>query len=71
MFSLDPSWYCYLGWAGWAAMCPLLLARRGSPTSQKLSFEQLRRGAELDLAECLKMEYRMVRSGFHFRFAWL
>lgn len=28
--------------------------------SQKLTFEQLRRGAQQDLAECLKMENRMV-----------
>ena len=35
---------------------------RGSPTSQKLTFEQLRRGAALpDLAACLHMENRMVR----------
>jgi hypothetical protein len=29
--------------------------------SQKLSFEQLRRGASMDLASCLQMENRMVR----------
>lgn len=34
---------------------------RGSPTSQKVSFEQLRRGAGMDLGECLQMENRMVR----------
>lgn len=34
---------------------------RGSPTSQKLTFEQLQRGALLpDLAACLTMENRMV-----------
>lgn len=32
----------------------------GSPTSQKLSFEQLRRGAGMDLGACLQMENRMV-----------
>lgn len=37
-------------------------ACRGSPTSQKVTFEQLRRGATLDLGECLRMEMRMVRS---------
>ena len=31
--------------------------------SQKLSFEQLRRGAGMDLAACLQMENRMVRVG--------
>lgn len=39
-------------------------SRRGSPTSQKVTFEQLRRGAQLpDLAACLQMENRMVGSG--------
>ncbi|KAL4457481.1 hypothetical protein ABPG75_012346 [Micractinium tetrahymenae] len=33
---------------------------KGSPTSQKLSFEQLRRGASMDLGACLQMENRMV-----------
>ncbi|EFN58909.1 hypothetical protein CHLNCDRAFT_140853 [Chlorella variabilis] len=33
---------------------------KGSPMSQKLSFEQLRRGAGMDLAACLQMENRMV-----------
>ncbi|KAL4857852.1 3-hydroxyisobutyryl-CoA hydrolase [Chlorella vulgaris] len=33
---------------------------KGSPMSQKLSFEQLRRGASMDLASCLQMENRMV-----------
>lgn len=28
--------------------------------SQKLTYEQLRRGAEMDLGECLRMEMRMV-----------
>lgn len=36
---------------------------RGSPLSQKLTFEQLRRGAGLDLAACLQMENRMVSGG--------
>ena len=42
-----------------AAACPPA-RRRGSPLSQKLTFEQLRRGAALDLGECLQMEMRMV-----------
>lgn len=33
---------------------------RGSPTSQKVSFEQLRRGAGMPLDDCLRMEARMV-----------
>ncbi|KAL4440735.1 hypothetical protein ABPG77_000444 [Micractinium sp. CCAP 211/92] len=33
---------------------------KGSPTSQKVSFEQLRRGASMDLGDCLRMENRMV-----------
>lgn len=37
--------------------------RRGSPTSQKVTFEQLRRGAALpNLAQCLSMENRMVHN---------
>lgn len=35
--------------------------RGKSPTSLKLSFELLRRGAALDLEDCLRMEYRVVR----------
>ena len=35
--------------------------RRGSPLSQKLTLEQLGRGAGMDLADCLRMENRMVR----------
>ncbi|MDX1580182.1 MAG: enoyl-CoA hydratase/isomerase family protein, partial [Alphaproteobacteria bacterium] len=31
-----------------------------SPTSVKLTFQEMRRGAEKDIDECLKMEYRMV-----------
>lgn len=38
----------------------IALMSKGSPMSQKLTFEQLRRGAQQDLAECLKMENRMV-----------
>lgn len=32
-----------------------------SPLSLHITFEQLRRGAELDLADCLKMEYGIVQ----------
>jgi hypothetical protein len=32
-----------------------------SPTSLKLTFEQLRRGATLDFDETMKMEFRIVR----------
>ncbi|MEX0582634.1 MAG: enoyl-CoA hydratase/isomerase family protein, partial [Sneathiella sp.] len=35
--------------------------RAKSPTSLKLAFQQLRRGAELDFDDCMRMEYRMVR----------
>ncbi len=37
-----------------------ILARM-SPTSIRLTFEQLKRGALLDFDECMKMEFRMVR----------
>jgi enoyl-CoA hydratase/carnithine racemase len=33
---------------------------KGSPTSQRLVVEQLRRGSSMPLNECLKMEYRLV-----------
>lgn len=36
------------------------LMSKGSPTSQKVSFEQLRRGSRMDLGACLQMENRMV-----------
>lgn len=36
------------------------LMSKGSPTSQKVTFEQLRRGAGLPLSDCLRMEARMV-----------
>jgi len=36
----------------------LLLSK--SPTSLKITLEQLRRGTKLDLADCLRMEYRLV-----------
>lgn len=31
-----------------------------SPTSLKLTFAQLQKGRDLELGECLKMEFRMV-----------
>ncbi|MFN3958615.1 MAG: enoyl-CoA hydratase/isomerase family protein [Parvularculaceae bacterium] len=39
----------------------LRMLARMSPTSLKLTFEQLKRGALLDFDECMKMEFRMVR----------
>ena len=43
----------------WARKHLELLAKM-SPTSLKLTFEQLRRAKTMTLPECLKMEYRMV-----------
>lgn len=43
----------------WARKHLDLLAKM-SPTSLKLTFEQLRRGKSMTLPECLKMEYRLV-----------
>ncbi|HBK91249.1 MAG TPA: hypothetical protein DDZ68_06225 [Parvularcula sp.] len=39
----------------------LRILARMSPTSLRLTYEQLRRGALLDFDECMKMEFRMVR----------
>ncbi len=39
----------------------LRMLARLSPTSLKLTFEQLKRGAVLDFDEAMKMEFRMVR----------
>ena len=41
----------------------LALLSRGSPTGQKVTLEALRRGgaAGMGLADCLRMEYRLVR----------
>jgi len=39
----------------------LRILGRMSPTSLKLTFEQLKRGALLDFDDCMKMEFRMVR----------
>lgn len=38
----------------------LEIISKASPTSLKLSFEQLKRGKSMSLPECLKMEYRMA-----------
>jgi enoyl-CoA hydratase/carnithine racemase len=39
----------------------LRVLSRMSPTSMKLTFEQMRRGASLDFDETMKMEFRMAR----------
>ncbi|MDZ7627189.1 MAG: enoyl-CoA hydratase/isomerase family protein [Parvularculaceae bacterium] len=39
----------------------LRILARMSPTSLKLTFEQLKRGALLDFDECMRMEFRIVR----------
>ncbi len=43
----------------WAAKTADSLLTK-SPTSMKLTFEQLRRGAKLDFDDCMRMEFRMV-----------
>ncbi len=45
----------------WAEATLATLAKR-SPTSMKVAFEQLRRGAELDFDACMIMEYRMSQA---------
>ncbi len=45
----------------WAEAALATLAKR-SPTSLKVSFEQLRRGADLDFDACMTMEYRMAQA---------
>ncbi|CAH3121125.1 unnamed protein product [Porites lobata] len=37
------------------------LKERGSPTSLKITLRQLQEGAKLNLADCLKMEYRLTQ----------
>ena len=37
------------------------ILQEASPTSLKVTLSQLRKGAKLDIARCLKMEYRMVQ----------
>ena len=38
----------------------LAAMKRNAPTSLKVTFEQLRRGAELDFGDCMRMEYRLA-----------
>lgn len=45
----------------WAEATLATLAKR-SPTSMKVTFEQLRRGADLDFDACMTMEYRMSQA---------
>lgn len=45
--------------AKWAAKTKKTLAKM-SPTSLKVTFQQLRKGAKLSLADCLRMEYRIA-----------
>lgn len=47
----------------WAAQTAALLRRR-SPTMLEVTFEQLRRGASMTLAECLRMELNLVHNCF-------
>jgi hypothetical protein len=47
-------------------LCPLrIYGCRGSPTSQRVVFEQLRRGVDMPLEECLRMEYRIANHLAH------
>lgn len=39
----------------------LAVLKEVSPISLHITFEQLKRGAKLDLADCLKMEYTIVQ----------
>ncbi|SMF44211.1 3-hydroxyisobutyryl-CoA hydrolase [Tistlia consotensis] len=49
------------GDAGWAAEQVDILHKR-SPTSMKVAFEQLRRGANLTFEDCMTMEYRLSQA---------
>lgn len=49
------------GEAGWAAEQADILHKR-SPTSLKVAFEQLRRGANLTFEDCMTMEYRLSQA---------
>ncbi|UJR10472.1 hypothetical protein I4U23_014676 [Adineta vaga] len=44
------------------ALKQLSTLEKMSPTSLKVTFEQLKRGQKLDLKDCLTMEYRMVQN---------
>ncbi len=46
---------------GWAAEQLDILSKR-SPTSMKVAFEQLRRGANLTFEDCMTMEYRLSQA---------
>jgi len=46
--------------ADWAAKTLQALSQK-SPTSLKIAFEQIKRGAELSMADCMRMEYRILR----------
>ena len=46
--------------ADWAAKTLETLSQK-SPTSLKVAFEQIRRGADLSMANCMRMEYRILR----------
>jgi enoyl-CoA hydratase len=48
----------------WANETAKLLQTR-SPTSLKVTFEQLTRGAQLDFDECIRMEYRIALQFLH------
>ncbi|MGI9354000.1 MAG: enoyl-CoA hydratase/isomerase family protein, partial [Rhizobiaceae bacterium] len=45
--------------ASWAAKTLETLSQK-SPTSLKVAFEQIKRGANLSMADCMRMEYRIL-----------
>ncbi len=47
----------------WATRTAEIMATK-SPTSQKITFEQLTRGAELDFEACMRVEFRIVNRVF-------
>ena len=47
--------------ADWAAKAHVMM-RMASPTSLELTFEQIRRGAELSFEDCMRLELRMTLS---------
>jgi len=48
----------------WAAKT-LASLKTMSPTSLKVTFEQLRRGAELEFDDCMRLEFRMTQAVMH------
>jgi enoyl-CoA hydratase len=48
-----------LNGSNWAVKTLDTLSKK-SPTSLKLTFQQMRRGAQLNFDDCMRMEYRMV-----------